>query len=271
MNGNVDDIVSILKAGSAANRGCSLLVGAGCSITANIPSASGFVEIIKSKFRSQYDRTDQKTYPKCMAALPPGVQRDLIAEYVDKAKINWAHIAIAQLLANGWVNRILTTNFDPLVIRACSLVGHHPAVYDFAASQLLKPDQVPDQAVFHLHGQRTGFVLMNTEEDCKEHSKRLGPIFQDAGLGRTWIVVGYSGDNDPVFDHLADVECYEYGLYWVGHEDSDPANHVREKLLIPGKNASFVRGHDADSFFVELAQKLDCFPPQFVKEPCVVL
>ena len=117
----------------------------------------------------------------------------------------------------------LTTNFDPLVVRACALSGIYPAVYDFAASQLLKPAQVPEMAVFHLHGQRTGFVLMNTEEECAAHARRLGPLFQDAGRGRIWVVVGYSGENDPVFDHLADVPAFDYGLFWVGYRDREPA------------------------------------------------
>ena len=202
-----------------------------------------------------------------MAELPSGVQRDLISRFIDLSKINWAHVAIAQLLAEGWVDRVLTTNFDSLVVRACALIGLHPAVYDFAVSQLLKPEQVPERVVFHLHGQRTGFVLMNTEEDCEAHSKRLGPLFRDAGRGRTWVVVGYSGDNDPVFDHLAGVDRFEYGLYWVGYQDEEPPIHVRDKLLVPEKQASYLRGHDADSFFVELAQRLDCFPPRFVGEP----
>jgi NAD-dependent SIR2 family protein deacetylase len=53
-----------------------------------------------------------------MAELSVGQQRDLIIEQVAKAKINWAHMAIAQLIRNGYVDRILTTNFDPLVLRA---------------------------------------------------------------------------------------------------------------------------------------------------------
>jgi hypothetical protein len=57
-----------------------------------------------------------------MAALDRGVRRDLIAGYIDKAKINWAHLALAQLIENGFVDRVLTTNFDPLVSRACALV-----------------------------------------------------------------------------------------------------------------------------------------------------
>jgi hypothetical protein len=169
------------------------------------------------------------------------------------ARINWAHIAIAQLIKHGYVDRVLTTNFDPLVVRACALIGAFPAVYDFAASQVLKPADIPGEAVFYLHGQRTGFALMNTTEECRAHSKRLKPLFQDAGQGRTWVVVGYSGENDPVFDHLAKVPAFDNNLYWAGYKDSEPAEHVRDKLVTSGKYAFYVKGFDADDFFVRLA------------------
>ena len=85
-----------------------------------------------------------------MAALERGVRRDLIGAYIDKAKINWAHIALAQLIDGGYVDRVLTTNFDPLISRACALVNSFPAVYDFAASHIFNPDQVSEKAIFHL-------------------------------------------------------------------------------------------------------------------------
>ncbi|HVA00623.1 MAG TPA: SIR2 family protein [Terriglobia bacterium] len=202
-----------------------------------------------------------------MAELTLGERHDLIAEYVDNAKINWAHIGIACLIQGGYVDRVLTTNFDPLVMRACALLGEFPAVYDFAASQFMNLADIPDKAVFHLHGQRTGFVLMNTPVECQEQSERLGPVFQDAGSGRVWIVVGYSGENDPVFEHLAAVNRFDNGLYWVGYQDSEPAQHVSEKLLKGEKFAYFVNGWDADSFFVVLTQRLGIFPPSFVQQP----
>jgi tetratricopeptide (TPR) repeat protein len=202
-----------------------------------------------------------------MAELTLGERRDLIAEYVDKAKINWAHVGIACLMQTGYVDRVLTTNFDLLVMRACALVGEFPAVYDFAASQFLNPADIPSKAVFHLHGQRTGFVLMNTPAECEKQSERLGPVFQDAGRGRVWIVVGYSGENDPVFDHLAGVDRFDNGLYWVGYQDSEPASHVSEKLLTEGKYVYFVNGWDADSFFVTLTQRLGIFPPSLLQQP----
>ena len=247
--------------------GCSLLIGAGCSVSAGIPTAAGFVELIGEQFPIHHRQVDPKTYAKCMAALPPGMRRGLIEDKVDNARINWAHLAIAQLMKAEFVDRVLTTNFDPLVVRACALVGETPAVYDFAASQLLKPEHIPPKAVFHLHGQRTGFVLLITDDEVGKHSERLAPLFKTAGQGKAWIVVGYSGENDPVLTHLAEVWEFEFGLYWVGYKDADPSPHVRERLLQPGKSASYVRGFDADGFFMELARRLKVFPPEFVHRP----
>ena len=104
------------------------------------------------------------------------------------------------MIDGGYVDRVLITNFDPLISRACALVNSFPAVYDFAASHIFNPDQVSEKAIFHLHGQRDGFVLLNTRSEVTKHRNHIKPVFDDAHKGRVWIVVGYSGENDPVFD-----------------------------------------------------------------------
>ena len=43
-----------------------------------------------------------------------------------------------------------------------------PAVYDFAASQVFKPDFIAQQSIFHLHGQHTGLVVLNTESEVEQ-------------------------------------------------------------------------------------------------------
>jgi tetratricopeptide (TPR) repeat protein len=269
---SIDEIKETLQNAKSRGRGCVLLIGAGCSVKAGIPTAAGFVEIIKDKYKLAYRRASMKTYPKCMGELLLSERRDLIAHHVDKAQINWAHLCIALLMQSGYVDRVLTTNFDLLVARACAMLGVFPAIYDFATSQLLKKADIPDRAVFYLHGQRTGFVLMNTEEDLATHSTLLGPVFEDAGSGRVWIVVGYSGENDPVFNHLATIPRFDNGLFWIGYMDHEPASHVREQLLTQdNKDAFFTKGFDADSFFVRLTQALDIFPPDVVARPFTYL
>jgi tetratricopeptide (TPR) repeat protein len=263
----IEDIVEALKGAKQRGHACSLLVGAGCSVEGGIPTAVRFIELIRARHPRAYDRAATKTYPACMAELSPSERHALIAEQVDAALINWAHIGIALLMQHGYVDRILTTNFDPLIIRACALIGEFPAVYDFAASQEFKPDYVPDKAVFYLHGQRTGFRLMNTADEVEALSRSLAPVFEDAGRGRAWVVVGYSGDNDPVFEQLARVQRFDHQLFWVGYRDGEPSEHVRKRLLVSGKYAFFVSGHTADSFFVQLTQQLGIFPPAFVARP----
>jgi tetratricopeptide (TPR) repeat protein len=145
-------------------------------------------------------------------------------------------------------------------------VNCFPAVYDFAASRVFNPDQTSEKAIFHLHGQRDGFVLLNTRAEVAKHRGHIQPVFEDAYKGRIWIVVGYSGENDPVFDLLAKVRTFEYGLYWIGY-GSTPPKHVAENLLGEDHGAHFIGGWDADDFFVTLAQKLQCFPPRFVTQP----
>jgi tetratricopeptide (TPR) repeat protein len=264
---SVEEVAETLQNARARGKGCTLLIGAGCSVKAGIPIAAGFVQIIKNRYPRAYERAEKKTYPTCMSELLLSERRDLIAEYVDRAKINWAHLCMALLVQSGFVDRVLTTNFDLLVVRACALLNEFPAIYDFAASQLFKAPDIPGKAVVYLHGQHTGFILINTEDDFRRHSRLLGPVFEDAGSGRVWIVVGYSGENDPVFNHLASVPRFDNGLYWVGYQNSDPAPHVKEQLLTPGKDAFYVKGNDADSFFITLTQKLGIFPPRLLAQP----
>ena len=100
------------------------------------------------------------------------------SRFVDAAKVNWAHVCIAQLMKQGYVDRILTTNFDPLIIRACALLGLFPAVYDFASSQLFSTPDIPIRPPFP-HGQRSGFVLLNTARGGREPCRA-----PEAGLRR---------------------------------------------------------------------------------------
>src|SRR5258706_6967474 len=222
MERDIRDVVETLRKAKDRGKACTLLIGAGCSVKAGIPLAGEFVEIIRQEYPYKYSQVNEKSYPHCMAGLSMGERRDLISKFIDNAKINWAHIGIAQLIKRGFVDRVLTVNFDPLVQRACAMVGVFPAVYDFAASQYFNASFTADQAIFHLHGQRTGFVVLNTISEVEKLSRHLEPVFDDSLRGRVCIVVGYSGENDPVFTRLAGIDRFDNNLYWACYQDSEP-------------------------------------------------
>lgn len=258
----------------ASGQKVSLLIGAGCSVTAGIPVASGIVKRISELFPAKHAAAAAlvsdavpPNYQQCMARLAPLERRRLMAEYVDNARINWAHIGIACLIRAGIVDRVLTVNFDPLIIRACALLNEFPGIYDFAASQAFDASHVADRAVFYLHGQQSGFVQLHTREQVEEHAKRLAPVFEDAGRSRLWIVVGYSGENDPVIGNLAKLNSFANGLYWVGRPNSKPPASIAETLLAPAKSGFFVECAGADEFFLLLARQVACFPPPLLATP----
>lgn len=245
---------------------CVVLLGAGCSVTAGIPTSQGFVDVIRNEYRLQYDLAAEKTYSGCMAQLSDSDRHRLISKYIDKAKINWTHIYLAQLIENGYVDRVLTTNFDPLVMRACILLNVFPAVYDMMALDEYDTDLIGKRAIFHLHGQRDGFFQAHGDQDFNGLYERLAPLFRVSKQRRTWIVIGYSGDNDPVLRHLREIRRFGEELYWIGYQDEDPAEEARA-MLENSTGCHFVRGYDADMFFLELADQLGLGMPKFLDRP----
>jgi NAD-dependent SIR2 family protein deacetylase len=161
---SIDDVVEAIKKAKLKNIKVNLLIGAGCSVSAGIPSAAGMLNKIMEEYPREYERATPKDYSNVMSKLTPPERRNLIMELVTNSKVNWAHVAIAQLLKHHYIDRILTTNFDNLLQRACSLVGEFPAIYDLASSKDFRTDLLFDKSILHLHGQYTGFILCNTQK-----------------------------------------------------------------------------------------------------------
>lgn len=252
---------------SHAKGECVFLIGAGFSFSAGIPLAGSLVEEIKETFPFAYADAEIKVYNHVMAELLPQQRSELLTGYINKAKVNWAHLALAQLFHTNKINRILTVNFDPLILKACSMVGEFPAVYDLATASEFKESRISPKSVFYLNGQHTGFAMLNAEGELSKHKERLRDIVKNTGSGRIWVVIGYSGDADPlaeVLQEFAQSSGFDNGLYWIGH--SEKPSNTQAKFL-SSDNTFFIGKQDADGFMEELAQKLDCFPPVLLTDP----
>lgn len=276
----VQDVAGLLRSQARADRKSCLLIGAGASRSAGIGTSAGFVELIKKDYGEAYDRAcieagKEPDYGACMGQLTEGERAELVHEQVGKARINWAHIGIARLEMAGYVDRILTTNFDSLASRACALFNQFPAVYDLAALRNTDgsnrarfiPAFVRGSAIYHLHGQHTGFLLLNTAKLLEQQAKRIEPALEEATAGRTVIICGYSGENDPLVDRLSRQDVYPHGLIWVCHDDKDPCPQVMQKLIRRIGDCHVVRNMPADRFFTELANALDLPQPPFLTQP----
>lgn len=265
-----DDIRRIaekIKTAKDRGRAAHFLVGAGCSISAGIPGANTFVKKIHDDYPEHckdLKSDDHHSYGACMALLSINERRDLIKPYLENAKINWGNVALAQLIADGFISHVLTVNFDLVLENACGLLGLQPAVYDFGVAPASDAAMVVSPAIIHLHGQSYGLILLNTEEETKKHRDKLRPILTDTLHNAPLVVVGYSGSADGVFQTLLnDFEGRET-LYWIAHDD-EPTEQIRP--LIQKDHVRFLGGSDFDRFMIDLVQALNCWPPKLFSNP----
>ena len=190
--------------------GAIVLIGAGCSVSAGIPSARVIVEEVMEKYGKNPDIcafTSKPTYADLMACLGPVQRKAIFRDYVGKARINVSHIYLAHLLIEGFVDYILTVNFDDLALRALALYNIFPPVYDLSILKDLTTTTLDTGSLTFLHGRHNGLWQLNTHEEmAKIHTGNIaGSILNKIANNRPWIVVGYSGD-DFIFDHLVSLD-----------------------------------------------------------------
>ncbi|GEM_PF-2237899 len=263
---NIEHLVNAIERAREENIKVNLLVGAGCSVSAGIPLADEIVNDLEERYEDEIKCIEIKNYGDCMSKLTPVERRRLINSYVSNAKINWAHIGIANLVKKGYIDRVLTTNFDNIIPKACSLVGEYPGIYDLAMCKEFRSDLISEKAILYLHGQHTGFVLCNTKSEIKAQKRRLRPILKNFKEKSMWIIIGYSCQNDAVWEILREEKSFDNRLYLVGYNENDP-NENMKKILGEDKYSFYIRGYDADSFFIALMKKLDEFPPKIIEKP----
>lgn len=265
-----DDVLELadrLKQAKDRGHPAHFLIGAGCSISADIPSANDLIKEIHAKYPkacAKLSDAERYHYGACMALLATNERRDLIRPYLENAKINWGTIALARLIEQEFVQRVLTLNFDLVLENACGLLGLQPAVYDFGVAPASDPRKIVSPAIIHLHGQSYGLVLLNTEDETGRHQKKLQPILTDTLNGAPLVVIGYSGSADGISQNLLDGFEGNEPLYWLGYSD-ELASHLHG--FLEKDHFYFLGGADFDRFMIELTQSLGCWPPDLFSDP----
>lgn len=234
-------------------RAATLFIGAGCSISAGVPLAGKIVDENKEKYQEAYARAMKNaagknvTYPKFMEQLDDRERHDIHLAYIEKAKINWAHLAIIQLMREGYIGRVITVNFDDLLIRAGAMLGFVPVVYDVTQLKDFNSFFVPKPAVFYIHGQHSGFSKIYTQKQDKRNKKSIQEVLKNTIESSPTIVLGYSGESDPVFELLKKIQLTR-SLYWLEHSNQSPKHHILP--LLKKDNTFYLSNQDADHFLV---------------------
>ncbi|MNQ64504.1 NAD-dependent protein deacetylase [compost metagenome] len=266
---NISDLAEFMRKAKESDKPFVFFTGAGCSFTAGIPLAKKLIAEMHQRFKTELKLlvgADREDYGKCMAQIGRDDRRRFLKSYIDEAKINWAHIALACLLREGYIGRVLTFNFDNLLARSCGLLGLYPATYDFTAANLNLYHLIDNPAIVHLHGQSHGFAQLNSDKETAEHAAQLSQ-FLCATLNESPVLfIGYSGQADAFFPQIKNHFSGQHRLFWVDMQEQAPT-HISDSILKTSLAYYMCCANGADSFLIELAQQLDCFPPMIITDP----
>jgi hypothetical protein len=228
-----------------------LLLGAGASITSGIPAAGKTVERVarwawcKENGRHPGDMSIRRSdYWPWLTAQPwykPNVAHgDLYPEAIDnllgvksdrreflEQLINppdvppsRGYVALTQILHQGWISTVLTTNFDQCLERAA--IQHnrpHRLVSISTPADYIMFSSVPqDPQLIFLHGSIKHYTDKNLTAEVQsldgQLADRLKPLLRDHPV----IVVGYRGTEASVMNDLflapSNSGGFLHGMYW---------------------------------------------------------
>jgi hypothetical protein len=165
-----------------------------------------------------------------------------------------AHSAIAELVKNGWIRVIVTTNFDRLMEQALQIAGVAYQVVQRAGDVAgMKPLTHATATVIKLHGDWTDLESRNTIDELSKYPKEwialLTQIFSEYGL----LVSGWSAEWDKNLVSLLAATPRRYPLYWDGRSSkkSDARN------LLEQHDGHVIETESADELFKELLSDVE--------------
>jgi len=166
-----------------------------------------------------------------------------------------AHKAIAQLVSNGLIRIIITTNFDRLLEQALEEAGITPTVIatpDAAEGAL--PLAHSRCTIIKVHGDYLDTRIKNTPDELAEYDDRinklLDQIFDEYGL----VICGWSAEWDTaLIAALERCKSHRFTTYWAAYQGRVGNNASR---LITLRKAQVIPIKNADRFFCKISEKV---------------
>jgi hypothetical protein len=176
-----------------------------------------------------------------------------------------AHESIAWLVDKGYIDVILTTNFDQLLEQALRDRGVNPVVISGEESARgAEPLQHQDAVVVKVNGDYKQTNVKNLSSELESYSEPIQRIidrvFQEYGL----IVCGWSGEYDTrLRQSLQECGTHRYSTYWTYYSNlGDIASE-----LVAHRDAFTIHHDGAISLFTDLQGRVQSLADAEEGEP----
>jgi len=251
----ITDLANLIKALRAENKRFVLMLGAGASVSSDVPNARAMMKEAVERYAtgasggSIEDRFDQ------LMNGPEANRRTILKPYLDK-KPSLGYRFLAELIRDGYFETVITFNFDTLLEKALHDVGVHDFTTiirgEFEDSKLALAARQPGIKILKLHGSLKGVSsFIFAREDLVDYPKPIRDTVEELTAGDI-LVCGYAyGDQCVITSFSKD------GPGNVVIVDPNPAQMLRDvarkrkgSYAFPGNDGRF------DDFFGSLSAAL---------------
>ncbi|MDL5376809.1 SIR2 family protein [Exiguobacterium mexicanum] len=277
----MDDKMVSLSFSMESNKGVyALLLGSGVSYSAGIPTGWHILETLCGRlmkvqgsdkanaiewYEEKYGK--QPAYDEVIELLAKtsSDRNGLLREFFEPSKDDQehglkvptqAHKAIAELVHDGFIKVIVTTNFDRLMEQALDALSvQYQTLYHDSDIEGMRPLTHAECTIIKVHGDYRDMRFKNITDELKEYSPELKgllkQVFNDYGM----IVSGWSAEWDTALKHtIRSVVGRRYSWYWHNfNEYLNPAAHE----VVEFRDAHvIVDNKGADNFFYQLKENV---------------
>ena len=291
---SVKDLVRFIKTKSGNVSNFALLLGAGCSITSGVRSATELSEIWAREIYESYDDDPKDNLERIRDYFKqnysdwynpnheysslfekrydlPAQRRAFVEEEVAGKFPSLGYAYLIRLIENRYFNTIFTTNFDDLINESFHLFADSNLSDDENVRDLMRPIVCAHDSsvksisvtsvrpkIIKLHGDFLFDDIKSTLRETESLEENIRNKFVEFCKEFGLIVVGYAGNDRSVMDvinYLLKSDDYlKNGLYWCVKKDA-PISDELHKLLWKDR-VYYVEIDGFDELFAELYEEV---------------
>lgn len=201
-------------------------------------------------------------------------RRQYIDDAISKGTPCFGHKVLGSLIANGKVNCVFTTNFDPLIeesalsanaiLPTANQIRPTVAAIDSSDRAMRCLNESDWPLVAKLHGDYQSVAIKNTGSELEQQDIRMRHVLVEAGKRFGMVFVGYSGRDASIMEALnsvlADQSPFPNGLYWVTSSASrllPRATEFLKSAQLAGVDVAIVECATFDELAADIIKTVD--------------
>lgn len=271
----VDPIIPLSVSIAEGNGNYAIFLGSGASTEAGILTGTEiFNQTVEGLYKLEKDvkeidnhekferwlessKLKESNYSNILETLclTPADRNKFLEKYFIGKKPIKTHYLIAEMVKNGLIRVIVTTNFDRLLETVLDELNiPYTRVSSVDELKTSKHREHSNCYILKLHGDFKQITIKNTPEEVKKLDEEIEKDFQEILDRYGMLVIGYGGNDEGVMNCFKERKS-RYTLYWTRK------NTITEEVedLIKAQDGRIIKRDSAEKFLEELSRKISIF------------